>query len=438
MAQTRENVSKTGTLDRLLVAIEARRVMFSLWLILGLVFLSFSALLAIQPDFLSETVISILGGVLLAAAGLTVLAFRLLDEYQPPISHFLLSLFLIVFSGAIFLFFPNQGVALPSIEGDVTPQLATISLFLIVSFATAWTGLLFYWENPAHNRQLAVKYFTWLSVVIPLGVLVFFLVYTVMEGSPVISWEFISSASDLMRGKIGIFPAIMGTFSLIIGATVFAVPLGVGAAVFLTEYAKRGWIKQAVGVTADCLWSTPSIVFGLFGYVFLVPRITGHSTLLAGQIILAAMLLPLTIATSTEALTAVPDEFRNGSLALGASKWWTIRRVVLPSSVPSIVTGVLLGIGRIAGETAPIMLIAVASHTSAPDFFSFSAPYFHLGPLFSEVDALPYRLYAIYKAGVGGSIHEAWGTAMVLILLVLMFYGLGITIRSYYRRNRGW
>jgi len=150
------------------------------------------------------------------------------------------------------------------------------------------------------------------------------------------------------------------------------------------------------------------------------------------------MLLPLTIATSTEALSAVPDEFRNGSLALGASRWWTIRRVVLPSSVPSIITGVLLGVGRIAGETAPIMLIAVASHTDAPNFFSTAPPYFHLGPLFSEVDALPYRLYAIYKAGVGGSIQEAWGTALVLIVLVLMFYALGITVRSYYRRRRGW
>ncbi|MBS3788677.1 phosphate ABC transporter permease PstA [Candidatus Bipolaricaulota bacterium] len=441
MSPVDENISETSVVDKLFVSVEGklmRRLMLALWLVMGMVFLAISTLTAIWPNFLSNVVISTLGAFLLVAVGLTIVAFKLLKEYQPPMIHFLLSLFLIAFSGVVFLFFPNHGLEIPALEGDVTPQLATISLFFIVTFATVWTGLLFYWENPAHNRQLAVQYFTWVSVAIPLGVLTFFIVYTIMEGSSVITWDFISSASDLMRGEIGIFPAIMGTFSLIIGATVFAVPLGVGAAIFLTEYAKRGWIKQAVGVTADCLWSTPSIVFGLFGYVFLVPRITGHSTLLAGQIILAAMLLPLTIATSTEAITAVPDEFRNGSLALGASKWWTIRRVVLPSSVPSIVTGVLLGVGRIAGETAPIMLIAVASHTNAPNFFSLSPPYFHLGPLFSEVDALPYRLYSIYKAGVGGSIHEAWGTAMVLIALVLMFYGLGISIRSYYRRNRGW
>lgn len=412
--------------------------MIGVWFSVSVLCLTSSALLAMDPDFLPRLAISSLGWLLLAVVGLTVLIFKKLDDYQPPTGHFVVSTFLLILCGTVFSFFPDQGVVLPNLEGDITPKLANISLFLIVAFSAAWAGLLFYRENSAQTSQLAVKYFTWLSTMIPLGVLVFFIVYTIMEGSAVINWQFISSKSDLLRGTVGIFPAIMGTLSLIVGATVLAVPLGVGAAVFLTEYAKRGWIRQAVGVTADCLWSTPSIVFGLFGYVFLVPRITGHSTLLSGQIILAAMLLPLTIATSTEALSSLPDEFRSGSLALGASRWWTIRKVVLPSSVPSIVTGVLLGIGRIAGETAPIMLIAVASHTSAPNFFSSSPPYFHIGALLNEVDALPYRLYSIYKAGVGGSIQEAWGTALVLIVIVLMFYGLGIVVRSYYRRKRGW
>ena len=417
---------------------KATGAMIVFWFALASTFLFSSGLLAVNPGAISDRVISILGVMLLVGTMASILAFLFFDSYQPPISHFSVSTFLLVLGGIVFVFFPDQGIVLPNLEGDITSELANISLFLITTFAGIWAGILFFRENPAQNRELAAKYFTWLSVLIPLIVLIFFITYTVIEGSSVINWYFISSGTDLLRGRVGIFPAIMGTFSLIVGATLFAVPLGVGAAIFLTEYAKRGWIRQAVGVTADCLWSTPSIVFGLFGYVFLVPRITGHSTLLAGQIILAAMLLPLTIATSTEALSSVPDEFRSGSLALGASKWWTIRKVVLPSSVPSIITGILLGIGRIAGETAPIMLIAVASNTSAPDFFTTSPPYLHIGPLFSEVDALPYRLYAIYKAGVGGSIQEAWGTALVLIVLVLMFYGLGITVRSYYRRRRGW
>lgn len=415
-----------------------RWLMIGFWFTLAGVSLLASGWLIVEPEAISSGIMSTFGGVLLMGIVASFLVFGFDEEYQPPISHFIISISLLLLGGLVFLVFPDQGVSLPSLEGDITAKLANLSLFLIVTFASIWEGLLFYHENPAQNRELAVKYFTWLSVLIPLGVLIFFITYTIIEGSSAINWYFISSGTDLMRGKVGIFPAIMGTFSLIIGATVLAVPLGVGAAVFLIEYAKRGWIRQAVGVTADCLWSTPSIVFGLFGYVFLVPRITGHSTLLAGQIILAAMLLPLTIATSTEALSSVPDEFRSGSLALGASRWWTIRKVVLPSSVPSIITGILLGIGRIAGETAPIMLVAVASNTSAPNFLDSSFPYFHLGPLFREIDALPYRLYSIYKAGVGGSIQEAWGTAMVLIVIVLMFYALGIVTRTYFRRKRGW
>ncbi len=415
-----------------------KRGMMGLWFFVSAGFLGLSGLLATNPGFLPPSAIRLCGGLLLSLIGLTLFTFFLVESYQPPGGHFLLAVSLLGLAGVVFLFFPDQGIVLSNLEGDITPKLANISLFLIATVASGWNGLLYYWENPAHNRELSVKYFTWLSVLIPLGVLFFFIIYTIIEGQSVINWYFISSASDILRGKVGIFPAIAGTFSLIVGATIFAVPLGVGAAVFLTEYAQKDWIKQFVGVTADCLWSTPSIVFGLFGYVFLVPRITGHSTLLAGQIVLAAMLLPLTIATSTEALSSVPDEFRHGSLALGASRWWTIRKVVLPSSVPSIVTGILLGVGRIAGETAPIMLIAVASGTSAPKFFSNSAPFFHVDALFGEVDALPYRLYSIYKAGVGGSIKEAWGTALVLIVIVLMFYALGITVRSYYRRKRGW
>ncbi|MFP4136457.1 MAG: phosphate ABC transporter permease PstA [Candidatus Acetothermia bacterium] len=412
--------------------------LMAIWFSLSGLFLALSGALATRPGIIPSEALVVFGVAVIGAVGLTFLSFILLEDYQPPLVHFAISSLILIIGGSLYTFFPDRGLVLPGLEGDITPMLANISISLILTFASIWAGLLFIRENPAQNKQNAVKYFTWISVLIPLGALVFFLVYTIRAGYPAINWHFISSGTDTMRGKVGIFPAIAGTFSLIIGATVLAVPLGVGAAVFLTEYAKRGWIKQIVGVTADCLWSTPSIVFGLFGFVFLVPRITGHSTLLAGQIILAAMLLPLTVATSTEALSSVPDEFRHGSLALGASRWWTIRKVVLPSSVPSIVTGILLGIGRIAGETAPIMLIAVASNTDPPRFFTSAPPYFNVVALFQEVDALPYRLYSIYKAGVGGSIQEAWGTAMVLIVVVLLFYALGIIVRSYYRRERGW
>lgn len=415
-----------------------RKITYLFWFAVAVSSVFLIGLLITRGKVFTDQALLVIGIVLIAAIILTALLQFSVSELRPQMGQFLLAAPLIFLTGVVFVFFPNQGAELPNFEGNITPKLTTLSLFFIIAVGGGWIGFLLIRESPALNSQAATKYFTGLSVAVPLIVLIFFIGYTVSEGSSVISWRFISQKSDLLRGTAGIFPAIMGTVWLIVGATVFAVPIGVGAAVFLTEYAKRKWIKQLVGITADCLWSTPSIVFGLFGYIFLVPRITGHSTLLAGQIILASMLLPLTIATSTEALMSVPDEFRSGSLALGSSKWWTIRTVVLPSAVPSVVTGVLLGIGRIAGETAPIMLIAVTLHASAPKFFSLEAPYVHVVPLFREIDALPYRLYSIYKAGVGGSLQEAWGTAMVLIALVLLFYGLGITVRSYFRRRRGW
>lgn len=414
-----------------------RKITYLFWFAVAVSSVFLIGLLITRGKVFTDQALLVIGIVLIAAIILTALLQFSVSELRPQMGQFLLAAPLIFLTGVVFVFFPNQGAELPNFEGNITPKLTTLSLFFIIAVGGGWIGFLLIRESPALNSQAATKYFTGLSVAVPLIVLIFFIGYTVSEGSSVISWRFISQKSDLLRGTAGIFPAIMGTVWLIVGATVFAVPIGVGAAVFLTEYAKRKWIKQLVGITADCLWSTPSIVFGLFGYIFLVPRITGHSTLLAGQIILASMLLPLTIATSTEALMSVPDEFRSGSLALGSSKWWTIRTVVLPSAVPSVVTGVLLGIGRIAGETAPIMLIAVTLHASAPKF-SLEAPYVHVVPLFREIDALPYRLYSIYKAGVGGSLQEAWGTAMVLIALVLLFYGLGITVRSYFRRRRGW
>jgi len=411
---------------------------FFAWLGMSAFFLSLFGLTATgYPEVLFRLAVP-LGAITVALAALTLAMSLFTPWLKAPAFEIATSLLLAGGAGLGLIFFLNKGFGLPLFEGSITPQLTNVLILLFGALAAGWTAFLSPRENPALNTQSAVKFFTALSVIIPIGILIFFIAYTINSGAPILSWRFVSTRTDYLRNLPGILPAIMGSVWLIVGATIFAVPLGVGAAVFLTEYASRRWVKQLVGVTADCLWSTPSIVFGLFGYVFLVPRITGHSTLLAGQIILGAMLLPLTIATSTEALTAVPDEYRSGSLALGASQWWTIKKVVLPSSVPSIVTGVLLGVGRIAGETAPIMLIAVASQTGAPSFFSLKPPYFDLSALFREVDALPYHLYAIYKAGVGGSIQEAWGTALVLIGVVLFFYAFGISVRSYYRRRRGW
>ncbi|MDB2270347.1 phosphate ABC transporter permease PstA [Halorubrum ezzemoulense] len=265
-----------------------------------------------------------------------------------------------------------------------------------------------------------------------------------------VSVPFVMNGVALFNDFQGVLPAIVGTVWLVLGAVVLAVPLGVGAALFLTEYADRGRFTQVVEIATNGLWSTPSIVFGLFGFAFLIPRFGNGKSLLSGMITLGFMLLPLVVITSREAMLSVPDEYRDASAALGVSKWQTIRSVVLPAALPGVVTGVILGVGRIAGETAPILL-TMAGGTFVPGsqtvdvFGSFqftSAPPFVANPaLLEATSALPYQLYALISAGVGASSNVGnadefrWATALVLLVVVLSFYAIGIATRYYFRRR---
>jgi phosphate transport system permease protein len=264
------------------------------------------------------------------------------------------------------------------------------------------------------------------------------------------SVPFVMNGVALLNDYQGVLPAIVGTFWLVVGAVLFAVPLGVGAAIFLTEYAERGRFTQAVEVATNGLWSTPSIVFGLFGFAFLVPRFGNQKSLVAGMLTLGFMLLPLVVITSREAMLSVPDEYRDASVALGVSRWQTIRSVVLPAALPGVVTGVILGVGRIAGETAPILL-TMAGGTFVPGgqtvdviggFEFTSAPPFVANPeLLQATSALPYQLFALITAGVGlgNNVTDPdgfrWATALVLLVVVLSFYAVGISARYYFRRK---
>ena len=262
------------------------------------------------------------------------------------------------------------------------------------------------------------------------------------------SVPFVMNGVALLNDYQGVLPAIVGTVWLVVGAVVFAVPLGVGAAVFLTEYAERGRFTQAVEVATNGLWSTPSIVFGLFGFAFLVPRFGNGKSLLSGMITLGFMLLPLVLITSREAMLSVPDEYRDASAALGVSKWQTIRSVVLPAAIPGVTTGVILGVGRIAGETAPILLTmgggVLPAKAAAPDVLgsfrlSASPPFVSNPALLEATSALPYQLYALITAGLSGNIRNpqefAWGLALTLLLVVLAFYAVGIATRYYFRQK---
>jgi phosphate transport system permease protein len=252
-------------------------------------------------------------------------------------------------------------------------------------------------------------------------------------------WPFVMNGYSQLSSAInGVFPAIVGTVWLVVGTVVFAVPLGVGAAVFLTEYADQGRFTSLIEIATNGLWSTPSIVFGLFGLAFLVPRLGNTASLLSGQLVLAFMLLPVVVITTREALLSVPDEYRDASAALGVSKWETIKSVVLPAALPGVITGVILGVGRIAGETAPILLVMVNQPfpSQAPDVFSLTGgfPFVELN-LVQPASALPYQLFAVITAGVGENEAYAWGTALVLLMVVLTFYAVGIASRRFFRRK---
>jgi phosphate transport system permease protein len=248
----------------------------------------------------------------------------------------------------------------------------------------------------------------------------------VVHGLPVLSWDFLTQAPHDVGRSGGIFPAIIGTLYLVSGAIAIALPLGVGAAIYLVEYTKEGPITRLIRTGVDLLNGTPSIVFGLFGFAFLVIFLNFGISLIAGQITLALMVLPTVIRTTEESLKNIPQSYREGSLALGATQWQTIGRVVLPPAVPGIVTGAILSIGRAAGETAPIMFTAVvASSHFLPD------------SIFQPVMALPFNLF-ILSTAVPRSQEHQYGTALVLLLLVISFYAVAIVIRNHFHnKNRG-
>jgi phosphate transport system permease protein len=346
---------------------------------------------------------------------------------------------------------------------------------LFCSLYAGWAAAKAYGGFGARGRRMGAYTLIYLNATSIVAFLFVLIAFTVVQGLPGIftgaqfgfgtgpestilgvtfQWPFylpfVMNGVALLNDFQGVLPAIAGTIWLVIGAVVFAVPLGVGAAIFLTEYAERGRFTQVVEVATNGLWSTPSIVFGLFGFAFLIPRFGNQKSLLSGMLTLAFMLLPLVVITSREAMLAVPDEYRDASAALGVSKWQTIRSVVLPAALPGVVTGIILGVGRIAGETAPILL-TMAGGTFTPGgqtvdviggFEFTSAPPFVANPeLLQATSALPYQLFALITAGVGGSSNIAdidqfkWATALILLVVVLSFYAVGIGARYYFRRK---
>jgi phosphate transport system permease protein len=347
----------------------------------------------------------------------------------------------------------------------VVPMIVQVSAMLV-----GWAGAKAYGGFGARGRHLGAYMFVYLNVIAILLVLLTLIVFITIKGLPGLfqgfrfgpgvgpevvgvalpfDWPMVMRGMSLLAEVDGVWPAVVGTIWLVVGAVLFAVPIGVGAAVFLSEFADQGRFTQVVEVATNGLWSTPSIVFGLFGFAFLVPRFGNSKSLLAGMLTLGFMLLPLVVITSREAMLAVPDEYRDASAALGVSKWQTIRSVVIPAAIPGITTGVILGVGRIAGETAPILLtMAGATFTGTGQTtavlksfeFTGSPPFVANPALMEATTALPYQLFAFITAGLGGDQIEnpenfAWGLALVLLIVVLSFYAVGVATRYYFRRR---
>ena len=264
---------------------------------------------------------------------------------------------------------------------------------------------------------------TFLTVIPIVGVVIYILVL----GLPAINLEFITGFPREGMRAGGIWPAIVGTFFLTLGTAAFAVPLGIGAAIYLSEYAPDNRATQLIRIAIINLAGIPSVVYGLFGLGLFVLFLQFGTSILAGSLTLSIMTLPVIISTTEEALRAVPQAFRTVSISVGATKWQTIRKIVLPQALPGILTGVILGLERAAGETAPILFTVAA----------FFLPRLPNSPLDATM-ALPYHLYVISTQVPGMPVKIQYGTALVLLAFVLSMNLIATIIRSRARARRQW
>ena len=257
-------------------------------------------------------------------------------------------------------------------------------------------------------------------------VLFYILGFIIVKGISVINWDFLTQAPADGMTKGGIWPAIVGTFCLMIGSAVFSFPVGVMSGIYMNEYAPKGRLVNFIRTMTNNLAGIPSIVFGLFGMAFFVNYLDFGDSILAGSLTLGLLALPIVIRTTEEAFKDIPNSYREGSLALGATKIQTIWRVLLPMAMPRVITGLILSLGRVSGETAPILFTCAA-------YFLPKLP----GSIFDQCLALPYHLYVIATSGtdIEAQTPIAYGTAFVLIVIVLMMNLLANGVRKYFENK---
>jgi len=281
-------------------------------------------------------------------------------------------------------------------------------------------------KNPYRTQNIAFFFLlvATLLIVVPVGLIV---IIIIQKGLPAINWQFLSEMPRQGMRAGGIFPAIVGTIYLVAGAIIFALPIGLLAAVYLSEYSKDNMLTRLIKLAIVNLAGVPSVVYGLFGLALFVVFFKFGASILSGSLTLGIMILPVIITTSREALESVPYSFREVSLSLGASKWQTIRHIVFPNAIPGILTGTILGLGRAAGETAPILFTVAA-------FYLPRLP----KSIFDQAMALPYHLYVISTQVPNVDEKTRYGTALVLLALVLFMNLVAIIIRYRFRKKKKW
>jgi phosphate transport system permease protein len=269
--------------------------------------------------------------------------------------------------------------------------------------------------------QGIAKILIWMGALSTIAVMILILFQILKEGLPVLHLRFFLDSPKNMGREGGIFTTIIGTIALTVVAILFGAPLGVGTAVFLREYTRESKISRIIRFGTDCLAGVPSIIFGLFGFVFFVIRLNMGWSILSGGLTLAAMILPTVISTAEESIRAIPPSYREVSYSLGGTKWQTLTRVVLPSALPGIFTGILLSVGRSIGETAAVILAAGSSLVMPTS-------------LFSPIRTMSIHFYILAREGI--SMEMAYGTGAALILLVLMVNMIAQWLINRYIRHR--
>lgn len=278
--------------------------------------------------------------------------------------------------------------------------------------------------NARKKQQIAFWIIRLLSITV-VGILFVILGFIIVRGIGVINWNFISKMPEEGMLAGGIYPAIIGTLYLILGSIIFAFPIGVMSGIYMNEYLKDGPAKRFVRLMTDNLAGVPSIVFGLFGMALFVNKLKFGDSILAGSLTLGLLALPVIIRTTEEALKAIDDTYRHASYAMGASKLHTIKKIILPAAFPNIITGLILSIGRVSGETAPILFTVAA-------YFLPRLPH----SMFDQAMALPYHLYVLATSGtdIDKARPIAYGTALVLIIIVLICNLIANLIRKIQRK----